>query len=251
MKRIIILALAILLLLANGYADERNLGTKCGDFWYALNEDGTARLTACFNVDETLVLPSELDGYPITVISYQSFLFYSPAKVVIPEGVSEIMHGAFKENDMINSVSLPYSLSVMSGNPFVNCPNLSEIVLPEEHPVFEITDGMLMHREEKMVICPVNGLEEIIIIPASAEKIGYGAFYNNQCVSQVRLHDGIREIGDMAFCGCTNLSDIVIPPGVEYIGEYALDGVETVGVFHDTYGEKYCRENEIPFRYVD
>ena len=251
MKRIIVLVLVIMLVMATGYADERNLGTKCGDFWYDLNDDGTARLTACFNVDETLELPPELDGYPVTVISYQAFLYYSPAKVVIPEGVVEILHGAFKDNDMIISVTLPYSLTVMSSNPFVNCPNLSEIVIPEDHPVFEITDGVLMHREEKRVICPVNGYDETIIIPAGAETIGYGAFYNNSSVSQVRLHDGITKIDDMAFAGCANLNSIVIPPSVEYIGEWALDGIDFVSVYRGSYAEEYCRENEIPFEYFD
>lgn len=251
MKRIIILALAIMLLLANGYADERNLGTKCGDFWYDLNEDGTARLTACFNVDEVLELPSELDGYPVTVIGHQAFLFYSPECVVIPEGVTEMQFAAFIDNAMVKSVKLPNSLAVIEGNPFVNCQNLSEIALPEDHPAFEITDGMLMHREDGRLVCPVNGCEEIITIPASAKVIGNRAFCNNANVTQIRLHDNIVEIGDMAFCRCSNLSGIVIPPSVEYIGEYALDGVETVGVFRDTYGEKYCWENEITFQYVD
>ena len=251
MKRIIILALAIVLLLATGYADERNLGTKCGAFWYKLNEDGTARLTACFNVDEILEVPSELDGYPVTVIGYQAFLFYSPANVVIPEGVTEIQTSAFRDNDMIRSVTLPNSLNIIDGNPFVNCPNITDIVLQDVHPAFEIDDGMLMHREEGRLVCPVNGSEAIITIPASVKVIGNRAFYNNANITQIRLHDNIVEIGDWAFCGCTNLIGIVIPPSVEYIGEYALEGVETIGVFHDTYGEKYCRENEIPFQYVD
>lgn len=243
--------LAVFMLFAAGSADERNLGTKCGDFWYALNDDGTARLTACFNVDEELELPAELDGVPVTVVGYLAFLYYSPSRVTLPEGISEFQFGAFYENDRITSVTLPHSLAVMNDNPFINCPNLSEIILPEDHAVFEITGGMLMHRADERVVCPVNGSEEIIIIPAEAKVIGNGAFYENKNVKQIRIHDHIIEIGDRAFAGCSSLAGIVIPASVEYIGEYALDGVKHVVVFRDTYAEEYCIENGIAFEYFD
>ncbi len=36
------------------------------------------------------------------------------------------------------------------------------------------------------------------------------------------LHDGIKKIGDYAFCGCKNLESIVLPEGIDYIGEGAF-----------------------------
>ena len=251
MKRFLILLLAVMLIVSPGLADERNLGTKCGDFWYDLNDDGIAKLTACFSAAQTMELPAELDGYPLTVIGYLAFIDYSPVNIIIPEGVIELQYCAFRDNHMTESVALPNSLTVIDGNPFVNCSALISIKVPEEHPVFEITDGVLMNRAECRVICPADFTAETVKIPLSATSIGNGAFYCNEKVRQIRLHDNIVAIGDAAFAGCTALAGIVIPPSVTYIGENAQDGVKLVGVFHDSYGEEYCLQNGIEFEYFE
>ena len=84
----------------------------------------------------------------------------------------------------------------------------------------DITFGDKVKNIPNTICSGMTGLEEVVI-PASVEIIGNGAF-DGAGIKKVILNEGIKEIGPAAFRN-TNLSEINLPESVEIIGADALD----------------------------
>ena len=64
-----------------------------------------------------------------------------------------------------------------------------------------------------------------ITIPGSVKSIGNNAFDNSwgsSALRKISLSEGIETIGNEAFAGCENLSEVVIPESVTSIGDAAF-----------------------------
>lgn len=72
-----------------------------------------------------------------------------------------------------------------------------------------------------------------------------------QTITSVTLPESIEVIGEKAFAYCINLSEINIPPNVGAIDINAFDDCPklTVTVVKGSFAEKYCKENQIKFKY--
>lgn len=101
-----------------------------GDFTYTV-EDGCVTITGCTSTAETLEIPSEIDGMPVTKIG--STVFYGSAltSVVIPEGVTSIGSGAFWHAASLANVTLPSTLTTIESFAFNDCQALETIDIPE------------------------------------------------------------------------------------------------------------------------
>lgn len=63
------------------------------------------------------------------------------------------------------------------------------------------------------------------------KRIAAAAFKNNEKLQEVIIPISIKEIGDEAFSGCTNISNLFIKsPNLEYIGTNALSGVSSENI---------------------
>ena len=111
----------------------------------------------------------------------------------IPEGVREIVDGAFAGRDAYLSVSFPSTMTKISEGAFYDCDGLTEIHLPDQ-----ITE------------------------------IGWGAFMFCINLETVTLSPATTLIDGMAFCFCTSLKEITIPPGVTKISQDAFSDCETL-----------------------
>lgn len=58
----------------------------------------------------------------------------------------------------------------------------------------------------------------------SANTIGYGAFANCECISELILSDNLSQIDGYAFAGCINLETIKLPESLLLLGENAFQG---------------------------
>ena len=113
----------------------------------------------------------------------------SPLFVVrIPDGVTHIPDGAFKNGHLIKEVILPASLETIGNEAFMNCDKL------------------------ETVTCLGNNLTDI----------GDCAFYGCISLQQIAIPDGVTSIGSFAFYGCISLQQIAIPDGVTSIGSFAF-----------------------------
>lgn len=123
--------------------------------------------------NETLTLPSEIDGKPVESIVGDFFDTRIIKKCTIPEGVIRIgndIHSYSRNPTTLESVSLPNTLKTIGDGAFAESHHLSNIILPE-------------------------GLTSI----------GVGAFYNCSSMTKIIIPDSVISIGGGAF-GCNGHS---------------------------------------------
>lgn len=111
-------------------------GQVSGAYTYQVNSDGTATIVA-FNKNwtygnhnklETLNIPADLDGHPVTAIAGYAFTYYMPGgtkNIVIPEGVQRIESDAFVSQCMggsneIVSIDVPSTVTYIGDGAFSN-----------------------------------------------------------------------------------------------------------------------------------
>ena len=101
-------------------------------WWISQMEDGTIRINGYGGMDETVVIPESVFGFPVTAIRDTAFMSSERLKhVIIPHGVTFIGYQAFSYNDELESVELPDTLRTIEYSAFMFSPKLKEIVIPE------------------------------------------------------------------------------------------------------------------------
>lgn len=85
-----------------------------------------------------------------------------------------------------------------------------------------------------------------IVIPGTTKRIGRGAFYGYGELESVVIEDGVAEIGDFAFCNCSNLVSVVRPDNV-LMGRDAFSGCTSLktDVYSQPYMLKYGHQHGI------
>lgn len=99
---------------------------------YALYEDGTAAIIGYKNPEnvDVLTIPSEINGYKVTVIGSRSFSRIKTInKVVIPNSVEKIGKNAFSQSS-ITEIELPVGLKTIESMAFWNCNGIKHIEIP-------------------------------------------------------------------------------------------------------------------------
>ena len=124
------------------------------------------------------------------------------SEVCVPHGVTRIGAYAFAENKKIRRVTLPDSVKSIGSGAFWECTDLEHIDLPES--VTDIEDEAfcgcrgLADRDGfavvRGVLCGYYGGEKRVMIPDKVTRIGRSAFYRDDVIGCVCLHDGVKSI---------------------------------------------------------
>ena len=129
-----------------------------------------------------------------------------------PSVLEYIGDAAFVNNTGIVSITLPSSIKYISTYcPFDLCPGLKEINILENYGTFYSTDGVLYSNHLEGVDCSIfrypEGKEGASFENHRVSHIAPSAFRDNKYLQKVSVDLG-HGIGDCAFMGCTNLSEI-------------------------------------------
>ncbi len=132
--------------------------------------------------------------------------------LTLPSSLKKIGGHAFYGCTYITAMDIPESVTEMGSAVFYNCTNLaSDIKLTN---VTEIQDSTFMSCSK------VTG---ITLSENITGKIGVKAFYGCSGVtSAIKLPEGITEVCDWAFRGCTSIPTISLPETLVSVGEYAF-----------------------------
>ncbi len=147
----------------------------------------------------------------------------------------EIPNYAFNGKKTLTSLVLPDKLMKIGGSrgggrgAFNGCENLSgSLIIPEG--VVEI---------EPAAFGGCSGLTGQLVLPSTLKILGDadicyvpgydGVFANCNFVSEIRLPEGLEELGAGTFYGCKNLyGEIILPEGLKAIGEGAFEGCKNL-----------------------
>ena len=157
------------------------------------------------NTTGSLVIPSELGGYPVI----------------------EIGESAISGCRWITSVTIPVSIKKMGENAFGGCTQLSEVYylgsLAEWCQIdCENLFANPMNEAEHLYVEGKEVKGEIILASNEITKIPCGSFANCSELTSVVLSTEVVSIGEGAFSRCSGLSTIVFPLGLSIIGDSAF-----------------------------
>ena len=228
----------------------------------ALVEEGKDVQILTYDVFRELLKSSDVDINRIektecliidgTLIKYQG----NAERVIIPDGVTVIGHGAFHTNYGITEIQIPDTVTTIEKNAFMNCINLKSINLPDSivsigKYAFSGCHGLTIIRIPRQVriieentFAGCEGIKEVIIsenvvqigafafsncrrlerinIPQNLQSIGMWAFSRCSMLKDITIPHGISKIDEMTFCGCTSLKSVEIPEGVQTIAKEAF-----------------------------
>ena len=232
-----------------------------GDYEYAIN-NGTVTITAYTGTASAVVIPSAIDGLPVTEIGENAFLDCTFLEsVTFPDTLKVIGDDAFEACTSLKAVSFPDSLESIGSYAFFNCMSLETI---ESTPYLYDIGFQAFHNTSWMigaekgflyigrVLYRYIGLADenaVITVPDHTAAIADGAFQGQYYISEVRLPVGIRTIGSLAFMNCYKLASVRIPPSVTSIGEHIFLSNTAVAI-NGTLGSvahTYATEQDIQF----
>ena len=108
---------------------------------------------------------------------------------------------------------------------FWNCPRLKEIVADEANPYLTSVDGVLFSKDMSALLCYPLGREDVsYTVPEGVKTIGENAFCNCEGLRTVSLPRGLETVRTWAFMGCGGLTEASLPEGLKEIGVAAFSG---------------------------
>jgi hypothetical protein len=248
-------------------------------FTYNTVDDGI-EVTGCVGeCPSDLIIPEEIDGYPVTRIAGDAFWQKNLVSVSIPETVKKIGFWAFAENQLstivipnsvtsiresafrsnqLTTVSLSNNITIIDDDLFKNN-QLTSVIIPDG--VTRIRGDAFQHNQLSTVSIPdsvsiidyaafQNNQLTSVNIPHSVKNISERAFANN-LLSDIELHNEIETIGVKAFFG-NNLSAIVFPKSVTEVknaafGDNSIQSINFLGnrptLGLDVFNWNYSLEN--------
>lgn len=191
-------------------------------------------------IRDTVTIPDDVDGVPVTVISDFSVCNAETLRVInIGKNVREIGAWAMTNNQKlqafnvspeneyftsIDGVIYTKDLETLVAYPPAKGVDISDdnVVLDDSAGLsYTIPDGVRVIRSKAFYKC---GYLEEINLPDSLEIIEEKAFHYCSAVKGFTLPEGLIEIGKDAFAYCwsEDFTELSIPASVERIGEYAM-----------------------------
>lgn len=177
------------------------------NFYYEINEDGSATITGVIDLNSSTVdIPETIGSHPVTKIGPNAF--------------------ASKIN--ITEINFPKTVIEISPKAFLGARALAKFTVANENTVYRTDEhGILFTRDgTTLVFCPPKALtnDPSYTCPATLKKIGDYAFYGQGDVglSNIVFNDGLEEIGSSAFVQNERITNVAFPSSLKKIGDHAF-----------------------------
>ena len=186
-----------------------------------------------------------------TEIERWGYSYLDFRSIVIPDTVTKIGAGAFKNCIALSSIVIPESVEEIEseyneslvmierhiygdiknwnpyakreeGHPFAGCVGLESIVVANGNKKYDSRNNcnaIIEKATNKLIVGCKN-----TIVPNSVTEIVSKAFKDCIGLTSMIVPNSVTKIGKGAFMGCKDLTSIVIPDSVTEIGERAFDG---------------------------
>ena len=176
---------------------------------------------------ETLVIPDEHDGLPVTAIAAEAFSAnVDIVCAVLGENIVSIGDSAFENCSSLKSVNIPGQVTYIGYRAFRHCTALEQL---------QFDAAAAGDCYEVLYNAGADGAGITVTFGADVEAVPSNMFnvsnsmYAPKLVA-IEFAEGCRvsSIGDSAFFGCTGLLNVSLPAGVAYVGYEAFCGCSSL-----------------------
>lgn len=202
-----------------------------GGFKYSVRNDSVSIHGIDENTYIKLIIPEEIEGFPVTRIARNAFAeqkniievvlpstikeigenaFYNCAKlekINFPSGLERIENCAFTYTSLL-SIYLPATINYYGHSVFYGCIKLSNVELEEGSTIFPSLRS--------------TSIQEVKL-PSSIKTIMSFAFPST--ITEIVLPEGLERIEEWAFDGCENITSIKLPSTIKFLGSCCFEGV--------------------------
>ena len=220
-------------------ANAASSGTCGENLTWSLSDDGVMTITGTGEMDDYEGFSFDGDG---NYAPWRKSVFTGIiTSVVISSGVTTVGENAFYEIETLTSVSLPSTLTEIGEHAFDGCKSITNLTLPSSLKIIgrqafskcafsEITLPKDLEDVGKWSFEDCNNLKEIKVNSANAYYSSEnGVLYNKDKSELIRypigneatsytVNSNTIKIGDSAFENAANLTEIVLPEGIESLG---------------------------------
>lgn len=133
--------------------------------------------------------------------------------------VTTINDDAFADCTTLRSITIPATVTELSGWGFRNCASLEQITVSNKNPRFNSNNNcnaIIETGENKLIVGSLW-----TVIPESITRIGADAFWGRWGLETINIPNSVKEIGSHAFSWCF-LNEITLPSELEVLEEGAF-----------------------------
>jgi hypothetical protein len=206
--------------------------TLQAQFLYTTN-NGTITITGYTGLGGDVIIPSTLDGLPVTDIGDSAFKERDLTSLTVPDSITTIGDSAFLGCTNLAIVTIGNSVITIGSKAFMSCNSLASVTVPNSVTVIgdwafarcygltnvTLSDGLTRIGEGAFYLCTSLGS---VAIPDSVISLDDWAFSRCAYLENVTLGNNLARIEDRAFSSCVSLTSIAIPDSVESIGTKAF-----------------------------
>ena len=198
-------------------------------------------ITEVKTTQKDVFLPEEIDGCPISDIGNSAFENNDNVEhVTLPKQLKGIRKSAFRNCKNLKTIDIPSSVSVIEEYSFANCTSLKSVSLLNDIIVIldKAFDGCTQLEKINMpgTYCCLNkDVFDNMAFYNDESNWEDGVLYVGHCLvtakgvkNTYKVKEGTTTIASFAFKDNTELTDVVLPDSVTYIGYLAFDGCESL-----------------------
>lgn len=142
----------------------------------------------------------------------------SLVSIFIPDSVQTIGERAFRNCESLKRLNIPKSVISLGRFLCEGCSNLVEICVAAGNEEFYSQDNCIIDKNSKTLILGCKNS----IIPDGTVAIGESAFNGCKELTDINIPESVTYLGWYAFHGCTGLTVITVPGNIYRIGGYAF-----------------------------
>ena len=248
-----------------GHAFTDGVCSNCGiDFFtenlqYTLIDDNFSYKVSLGDCkEETIVIPSNYKGLPVTLIEATAFNDGNFKEIVIPNSILTIEKGAFKGCSNLEKITIPFvgKSADASGKEALFGYIFGDTEYYGSYKAKQTAPSKYVNATTYMEYYIPSSLTNVIL----TGNLTFGAFSRCKNLSSITLPSTITEIPNYSFRECVSLTSIFIPENVNEIRGYAFAESSSIvefivspnnGTYKSINGNIYSKDGSIFVFYAD
>lgn len=150
-----------------------------------------------------------------------------------PTSLRKIGEAAFNNCSSLQSFSLSSNCREIGSKAFAGCTGIEQFNVVGSNGFYSDIDGVLINRNGLLIAYPAGKKDLNYSVPEAVTSIASGAFEGAVHLTYIDMHDNVKELGVMAFRGCSALKEVKMTESLNHVPSgtfYGCSSLENVSI---------------------